>query len=98
MWRHSIVSRPSTDGVAWGLTRTPERSVRLLLHHPARIRERRKWVGWLGLPIGEALLLGSLEFVGPNEKAGWSVAGTVVPIAYVAWSLWLVAIGIGLML
>jgi len=56
------------------------------------------WLGWLGLPIGGALLLGSLEFVGPNERTGWSIAGTIVPIAYVAWSLWLIALGIGLML
>jgi hypothetical protein len=56
------------------------------------------WLGWLGLPIGAALLFGSLEFVGPNERAGWSIAGTIVPIAYVAWSLWLVALGIGLIL
>lgn len=56
------------------------------------------WLGWLGLPIGVALPLGSLEFVGPNERDGWSVAGTIVPIAYVAWSLWLIALGIGVML
>lgn len=56
------------------------------------------WLGIIGLPIGLALLVGSLEFVGPNEKAGWSLAGTIVPIAYVAWSLWLVFIGIGLLL
>jgi hypothetical protein len=56
------------------------------------------WLGWVGFPIGAALILGSLEFVGPNERAGWSVAGTLVPIAYVAWSLWLIALGIGLIL
>lgn len=56
------------------------------------------WLGWLGLPIGGALLLGSLEFVGPNEKAGWSIAGIIVPIAYVAWSIWLIALGISLIL
>ncbi len=56
------------------------------------------WLGWVGLPIGMALLLGSLEFVGPNERTGWSVAGTIVPIAYIAWSAWLIALGIGLML
>ena len=56
------------------------------------------WLGWIGLPIGAALLLGSLEFVGANEKAGWKLAGTVVPIAYVAWSIWLVALGVGLIL
>ena len=56
------------------------------------------WVGWLGLPIGVALLFGSLEFVGPNERTGWSIAGTIVPIAYIAWSLWLIALGIDLIL
>jgi hypothetical protein len=56
------------------------------------------WLGWIGLPIGAALLLGSLEFVGSNEKAGWKLAGTIVPIAYVAWSIWLIALGIGLIL
>ena len=29
----------------------------------------------VGLPIGLALLIGSLEFVGPNERDGWAVAG-----------------------
>jgi hypothetical protein len=55
------------------------------------------WLGIVGLPIGVALLVGTLEFVGPNEKDGWSLAGTIVPIAYVAWSLWLVALGVGLL-
>jgi hypothetical protein len=56
------------------------------------------WLGWLGVPIGAALLLGSVEFVGANERAGWSIAGIIVPIAYVAWSIWLIALGIGLIL
>jgi hypothetical protein len=56
------------------------------------------WLGWVGFPIGVALVLGSLEFVGPNERAGWSVAGTIVPIAYIAWSVWLIALGIGVIL
>ena len=56
------------------------------------------WLGWLGIPIGAALLIGSVEFVGPNEKEGWPVAGAIVPIAYVAWSIWLIALGIGLIL
>ena len=60
--------------------------------------ELAPWLGWLGFPIGVALLLGCLEFVGPNERAGWSVAGTIVPIAYMAWSLWLIALGIGVIL
>ena len=49
-------------------------------------------------PIGAALLIGSLEFVGPYEKDGWSLAGTIVPIAYIGWSLWLVALGALLLL
>ena len=56
------------------------------------------WLGLVGLPIGAALLVGSFEFVGANEKDGWSVAGVIVPIAYVAWSLWLVALGVGLLI
>jgi hypothetical protein len=56
------------------------------------------WLGWLGVPIGFALLVGTLEFAGPNERDGWPLAGTIVPIAYIAWSLWLVALGIALAL
>jgi hypothetical protein len=44
------------------------------------------------------LVVGSLEFVGPNEEHGWSVAGVIVPLAYVAWSLWLIALGVGILL
>lgn len=56
------------------------------------------WLGLLGIPIGVALLIGALEFVGPNEERGWGLAGTIVPIAYIAWSVWLIALGIGLVL
>jgi hypothetical protein len=49
-----------------------------------------------GLPIGLALLVGALEFVGPNEPRGWSVAERLVPLAYVAWSVWLIALGVAL--
>jgi hypothetical protein len=56
------------------------------------------WLGLIGMPIGAALLIGSLEFVGANEEDGWSVAGAIVPVAYVAWSLWLVALGVGILL
>lgn len=28
----------------------------------------------------------------PNEPEGWSVAGRIVPLAYIAWSLWLIAL------
>jgi hypothetical protein len=52
---------------------------------------------WLALPgvvVGLALMVGSLEFVGPNEVRGWPVAEKLVPIAYVGWSAWLVVLGI----
>ena len=57
--------------------------------------------GWLGivcLPIGAALLVGALEFVGPNEQGGWRLAGTIVPIAYIAWSVWLIVLGVFLLI
>jgi hypothetical protein len=56
------------------------------------------WLGLVAIPIGLALLIGSLEFVGRNEERGWALAGRIVPIAYVAWSVWLIALGIGLVL
>jgi hypothetical protein len=56
------------------------------------------WLGLIGLPIGVALVIGSLEFVGSNEERGWAPAGTMVPIAYIGWSLWLVALGVFLLL
>jgi hypothetical protein len=56
------------------------------------------WLGLVAIPIGLALLVGTLEFVGPNEERGWPLAGTIVPIAYIAWSIWLIALGIGFIL
>jgi len=55
------------------------------------------WLGLIGVLIGLVLLIGTLEFVGPNEEHGWPLAGTIVPIAYIAWSIWLIAFGIGLL-
>ena len=57
--------------------------------------------GWLGIPgiiIGAVLALCSLEFVGPAERSGWKLAATLTPITYIAWSLWLVADGITLLI
>ena len=56
------------------------------------------WLGWLGVPIGLALIVGSAEFAGPNERDGWKLAGIIVPIAYVAWSIWLIALGVAVLL
>lgn len=56
------------------------------------------WLGVAGGLIGLALLVGVLEFVGPNERDGWPLAGTIVPIAYIAWSIWLILIGVLLLI
>jgi hypothetical protein len=53
--------------------------------------------GIIGLMLAPLFLLGSMEFVGANEKEGWKFAGTLVPIAYVGWSLWLLALGTALL-
>jgi hypothetical protein len=52
-----------------------------------------EWLAWPGIAVGALLVIGSLEFVGSSED-GWRLAGTIVPIAYTAWSLWLAAAGI----
>ena len=52
------------------------------------------WLAIPGLVVGLALIIGSLEFVGPNEPRGWSVAEKLVPIAYVGWSAWLCPLGL----
>jgi hypothetical protein len=39
------------------------------------------WLAIAGLVIAVGLLIGTLEFVGPNKPEGWAVAGTVVAIA-----------------
>jgi uncharacterized protein DUF4386 len=52
------------------------------------------WIAIVGVVIGIALLVGTLEFVGPNEPDGWALAGTIVPIAYIAWSIWLIVLGL----
>jgi Domain of unknown function (DUF4386) len=55
------------------------------------------WLAWPAIAIGLALIIGSLEFVGRFEEKGWKLAGTLVPIAYTAWSIWLVITGIVLL-
>lgn len=55
------------------------------------------WFAVAGLAIGVALLIGTLEFVGANERDGWALAGTIVPVAYIAWSVWLIALGVFLL-
>jgi Domain of unknown function (DUF4386) len=55
------------------------------------------WLAWPGIVVGASLVVGSLEFVGRFEETGWKLAGTLVPVAYTAWSLWLVATGVVLL-
>ena len=53
--------------------------------------------GVLGLVMGPLFFVGSMEFVGSNETEGWKLAGTLVPITYIGWSLWLLVMGIALL-
>jgi hypothetical protein len=53
--------------------------------------------GIIGLVLAPLFLIGSMEFVGANEREGWKVAGALVPMAYIGWSLWLLALGIALL-
>jgi uncharacterized protein DUF4386 len=53
------------------------------------------WLGIAGIVIGPLLMLCALEFVGRDK--GWALAERLTPPAYVAWSLWLVAVGVALL-
>lgn len=55
------------------------------------------WLGAVGVVIGPLFLLCSLEFVGRFEESGWKLAGLLTPITYIAWSIWLLAVGIALL-
>jgi len=52
------------------------------------------WIGVAGIVVGALLMICSLEFVGAFEQEGWKLAGVLTPIAYVAWSLWLIVVGV----
>ncbi len=56
------------------------------------------WLGVAGIVVGGLLMMCSLEFVGAFEQEGWKLAAMLTPIAYVAWSVWLVAVGVVLIL
>jgi hypothetical protein len=56
------------------------------------------WLAWPGIVIGLFLVTGSLEFVGRFEKQGWKLAGVIIPITYIAWSLWLILTGLTLLI
>ena len=54
----------------------------------------RAWIGAIGIVIGQLLMLCALEFV--VRPRGRKVAERLTPIAYVAWSAWLIATGVAL--
>ena len=54
------------------------------------------WMGWVGIVVGAGLSVGSTEFLGRRQEDGWALAGAAIPILYIAWSLWLLAMGISL--
>lgn len=54
--------------------------------------------GIVGLVLGPLFVVGSFEFVGSNERNGWKLAGALVPVTYIGWSLWLLAIGIAFLI
>lgn len=56
------------------------------------------WLGIVGVIVGAVLAVCSLEFVGPFEPNGWKLAAALTPATYIAWSLWLVAAGVFLLL
>lgn len=53
--------------------------------------------GIVGLVLAPLFVVGAAEFVGSNERHGWKLAGAIVPIAYIGWSLWLLALGVALL-
>jgi hypothetical protein len=55
------------------------------------------WLGVVGVVIGPLFLVCSLEFVGRTEESGWTLAGALTPLTYMAWSIWLVAVGIAVL-
>jgi len=55
------------------------------------------WLGVIGVVIGPLFFVSAAEFLGSFEPAGWKLAGQLTPIAYIAWSLWLIALGVALL-
>lgn len=51
----------------------------------------RSWLGWVGAVSAAGILVGLLE------PAGFAMAGAINAVAYIVWSLWLVAVGVVLL-
>jgi hypothetical protein len=73
------------------------RAARPALRLPGHPPPADDWLGVRGVVVGPLFLLCSLEFVGANERSGWKPAATLTPITYVAWSVWLLAVGVALL-
>jgi hypothetical protein len=54
------------------------------------------WLGWPGIVVGAGLMVASAEFLGRDEERGWTLAEAAVPVLYIAWSVWLLGMGIAL--
>jgi hypothetical protein len=54
------------------------------------------WLGWPGMLIGAGLVASSAQYVRPNEERGLTLAGAAIPVLYIAWSIWLLGLGIAL--
>ena len=55
------------------------------------------WLAVVGVVCGPLFLLCSLEFVGHAEDEGWKLAAALTPITYIAWSVWLLALGLAIL-
>jgi hypothetical protein len=63
-----------------------------MVAYRAIIHSTAPWFGWIGMICAAGILVGMLE------PAGFKRAGTVNAIAYILWSLWLVALGVILLI
>jgi hypothetical protein len=55
------------------------------------------WLGVIGIVVGLALVVCSFEFVGRFAPPGWGLAAKLTPVAYIVWSLWLIATGVAVL-
>jgi Domain of unknown function (DUF4386) len=54
------------------------------------------WLGGPGIALGAGLMIGSVEFLGPNEERGWKLADAAIPFSMWRGRCWLLALGITL--
>jgi hypothetical protein len=56
------------------------------------------WLGAIGVVIGPLFVFSSMEFLGRFEPSGWKLASQLTPVAYILWSLWLIAVGVAFLI